>query len=128
MCENPRVLEAVAQRGVTDVGVVCTSGRRSLVASEILDRLCASGAQLRYHGDFDWPGVAMANQRLVGIGAEPWLMSALEYLAAPADLPLSGADVEPLWDAEPGTAMRTRGCWPGSDSPSMSERRTCAEH
>jgi hypothetical protein len=61
-CENPRVLEAIAERGLAGIAIVCTSGRSTLVVLEVLWRLAESGAHIRYHGDFDWPGIAMVNQ------------------------------------------------------------------
>lgn len=109
VCENPRVLEALAEQGRADVAVVCTSGRPALVAQEVINRLVETDARMRYHGDFDWPGIAMANQLLSSAGATPWLMSAEDYRAAPATLVLAGPSVEPLWDDELGAAMRDRG-------------------
>jgi uncharacterized protein (TIGR02679 family) len=85
VCENPRVLEAIAER------------------------LAESGAHIRYHGDFDWPGIAMANQLVAMFDVEPWRMSADDYLDSPAGLPLVGSEVAPAWDAELGAAMRHRG-------------------
>jgi uncharacterized protein (TIGR02679 family) len=109
VCENPRVLEAIAERGLDGIAIVCTSGRSTLVVLEVLRRLVESGAHIRYHGDFDWPGIAMVNQLVAMYGAEPWRMSADDYLDSPARLPLVGSEVAPAWDAELGAAMRHRG-------------------
>ena len=109
VCENPRVLEAVAERYAGRVAVVCTNGRPALVTLDVLRRCAGAGAALRYHGDFDWPGVAIANQVIEAVGASPWRMEADDYLAAPAGLPLAGAEVEPSWSSELGPAMRHRG-------------------
>lgn len=109
VCENPRVLEAVAERCAGRVAVVCTNGRPALVTLEVLRRCAGTGAVLRYHGDFDWPGVAIANQVIEAVGASPWRMDADDYLGAPVGLPLTGADVEPSWSPELGPAMRRRG-------------------
>ena len=109
VCENPRVLEAVAEAPVRGLAVVCTSGRPVLVVTELLLRLRVSGARLRYHGDFDWPGIAMANDLVTRVGATPWRMSAEDYLVAPASLALSGPVIGPVWDVELGAAMRHRG-------------------
>lgn len=108
VCENPRVLEAIAQRHGGGVPVVCTSGQPSTVVVEVLGWLTASGCELRYHGDFDWPGIAIAN-RLVGqCGVVPWLMGADDYEAGVtgAGPALAGNPVEPRWDPELGAAMR----------------------
>jgi uncharacterized protein (TIGR02679 family) len=106
VCENPRVLEAVAERFGGRVPVVCTSGQPALVVLDVLHAL--RDAALRYHGDFDWPGVGIANRLVAEVGVTPWLMGADDYAAAlgPAGLPLAGVPVEPSWDAELGAAMR----------------------
>ena len=101
VCENPRVLEAMADR-LSGVSAVCTSGQPKLVNLELLRRLATAGAVLQYHGDFDSPGVAMANRLIAEVGAEPLLMSASDYQAAArtgrAALELSGASVDASWD------------------------------
>jgi uncharacterized protein (TIGR02679 family) len=101
VCENPRVLEAMADR-LSGAPAVCTSGQPKLVTLELLRRLASAGALLQYHGDFDWPGVAMANRLIAEVGAEPLLMGASDYQAAArsglAALELSGAPVDASWD------------------------------
>jgi uncharacterized protein (TIGR02679 family) len=109
VCENPRVLEAIAERALDGITVVCTSGRSTLVVLEVLRRLSGSGAHIRYHGDFDWPGIAMTNQLIALFEVQPWSMSADDYLDSPARLPLVGSEVAPAWDADLGAAMRHRG-------------------
>jgi len=108
------VLEAVAQSRSrwSDVpAVVCTSGVPGLVTVELLRRLAAARSHLAYHGDFDWPGIAMANRLVELLGAVPWLMSADDYLQAARDdgPALEGVPVEPVWTKGLGTAMRRRG-------------------
>ncbi|MYT18465.1 Protein of unknown function C-terminus (DUF2399) [Streptomyces sp. SceaMP-e96] len=57
----------------------------------------------RICGDFDWPGVTIAEQ-VLRLGARPWRMSAADYLNALAELPtgclasLTGDPVATLWD------------------------------
>lgn len=111
VCENPRVLEAVAERGTSAWPVVCTSGEPNTVVTTLLTRLVDSGATLRYHGDFDWAGIAIANRLMQRCGVEPWLMSASDYLSGfrPEAPRLTGLPVDPLWDPELGAAMRTHG-------------------
>ncbi|HET7398966.1 MAG TPA: TIGR02679 family protein [Intrasporangium sp.] len=109
VCENPRTLEAVAERGRDGPGVVCTMGRPNLVVRSVLGLLCDAGARLRYHGDFDWPGIGMANACAREYGALPWLMTAADYLAGHGTQPLVGGSVEADWDPELGAAMRGRG-------------------
>jgi uncharacterized protein (TIGR02679 family) len=102
VCENPRVLEAVADRFGGSVPVVCTAGRPALVATDLLGRLASSGVMLRYHGDFDWPGITLANALAADIGVLPLRMSAADYQAAVrsarAVLELTGPTVAASWD------------------------------
>jgi uncharacterized protein (TIGR02679 family) len=105
VCENPRVLEAVAERDLP-VPVVCTSGRPALVVLDVLRAL--RGSALRYHGDFDWPGVAIAERLRAEVGVDPWRMAAADYERGLSDatLRLGTAHVEPSWDPELGALMR----------------------
>jgi uncharacterized protein (TIGR02679 family) len=113
VCENPRVLEAAADRFGGHVPVVCTAGQPRLVALDLLHRLLRAGAVLHYHGDFDWPGVAIANRLIAEVGTAPWLMAASDYQAAarrhPAALALSGTPVGASWDPMLHTIMSRLG-------------------
>ena len=111
VCENPRVLEAAATRHGGAHAVVCTSGMPATVALTLLEQLAAAGAHLRYHGDFDWAGVAIANRLVQRVGCVPWRMSAADYTAAvsPDGLPLTGSPVQATWDDELGPAMLRAG-------------------
>jgi uncharacterized protein (TIGR02679 family) len=79
--------------------------------------LSAAGCVFVYHGDFDWPGIALANRVIGRYQAEPWRMAAAdyEYLATRAQLqgtpslPLSGSPVEATWDAELAPTMDALG-------------------
>jgi uncharacterized protein (TIGR02679 family) len=106
VCENPRVLEAMAERHGSRHPVVCTGGQPALVVVDVLRALAP--ARLRYHGDFDWPGIAIANRLIAEVGVVPWRMASSDYLAAMphAAQPLAGPPVEPRWDPELGAAMR----------------------
>jgi uncharacterized protein (TIGR02679 family) len=115
VCENPRVLEAVARRSWTGPGerpaVVCTSGVPGLVTTEVLQRLAACGARLAYHGDFDWPGIAMADRLVAQVGCRPWRMGTADYLrGVRADgPPLVGTPVAATWDARLRAEMLRHG-------------------
>lgn len=111
VCENPRVLESLATDRGGSVTVVCTSGMPGVVATDLLGRLRHSGADLRYHGDFDWPGIAIANRLTAQLGCRPWLMSASDYSVAvrPDGLTLEGSEVRALWDDDLAPAMREHG-------------------
>ncbi|MFI9323533.1 TIGR02679 family protein [Kitasatospora aureofaciens] len=112
ICENPRVVEAAAEARCSGV-LVCTSGSASTVVLELLDTLAAAGLRLRYHGDFDWPGIALANRVIRRYSALPWRMAVEDYeqLAVHArnqgspGLPLVGIPVEASWDADLAAAM-----------------------
>lgn len=107
ICENPRVVEAVADAGCTKP-LVCTSGNASTAVLTLLDALAAAGCAFAYHGDFDWPGITLANRVISRYGARPWRMSAEDYeqLVAHAkvqDIPqlsLAGPPVAASWDPD----------------------------
>jgi uncharacterized protein (TIGR02679 family) len=113
VCENPRVLEAAMDAG-SRAAMVCVSGNPTLVATRLLERLAADGAFLRYRGDFDWPGISIANRVIERFGATPWRMSTADYEAALAaagsrlvGLPqLVGRAVPAVWDADLAPAMK----------------------
>jgi uncharacterized protein (TIGR02679 family) len=90
------------------------SGNPATVGTRLLRALVESGNRVRYHGDFDWPGVAIAG-RVIALGALPWRMSATDYRRAVNSLDpdhavaLSGAEVATPWDPALMTAMSTRG-------------------
>jgi uncharacterized protein (TIGR02679 family) len=116
VCENPRVLEAVMDVGSTAT-IICTMGNPATVASLLLRRLVDDGGKLRYRGDFDWPGIAMANRVISVYGARPWRMNVADYehaLAAAGDLltelpHLDGPVVEAVWDVTLTETMASRG-------------------
>ncbi|MFC4120732.1 TIGR02679 family protein [Nonomuraea zeae] len=110
--ENPTVL-ALAQRrfGAACPPMVCTSGWPNSAAIRLLRSL--PGARLRYHGDFDGEGLRIAAYTMAKTGAEPWRMSAADYLRALGDhraarLP-PGRVTDAPWDAELAPAMRAHG-------------------
>lgn len=117
VCENPRVLEAAADT-LVPAAVVCTSGNPTTVTLALLDALAAQDrVRLAYHGDFDWPGVTIADRVMRRVGADPWRFRSVDYDAAVAEarvrgtpLPeLSGAVVRTPWDPALATAMQRHG-------------------
>jgi uncharacterized protein (TIGR02679 family) len=107
VCENPRVLEAAVDAGSRHA-LVCTMGQPAVVVTSLLKRLATTGAELRYHGDFDWPGIAIANLLIDTHHCVPWRLGAADYLAALtrfapsiAELPpLGSVPAEACWDLE----------------------------
>ncbi|MFD8197648.1 DUF2399 domain-containing protein [Streptomyces wuyuanensis] len=59
--------------------LVCTSGSAATVGFTLLDALAATGCRFAYHGDFDWPGIALANRVVRRCGALPWRMGTADY-------------------------------------------------
>jgi uncharacterized protein (TIGR02679 family) len=107
ICENPNVLAAAARRiGRASRPLVCIEGQPRTSTRLLLNRLQAAGAQLRYHGDFDWPGVQIANTIISRHNAVAWQMSAEDYRAAPKGaLSLAGQPVAAIWDEALRPAM-----------------------
>ncbi len=111
ICENPNLVAIAADR--LDAGsapLVCTDGMPAAAQRCLLTQLARAGARLRYHGDFDWPGLRIANHVMRAHLARPWRLGASDYLAAvraaPAtSRPLDGTAVQAAWDQALTTAM-----------------------
>ncbi|MBK5222213.1 MAG: DUF2399 domain-containing protein [Acidimicrobiia bacterium] len=89
--ENPRIVEAAAQTGL-EGSFIAANGNPSGAVRLLLGQLLDSGAALRYHGDFDEPGIAMC-RRMVELGLTPWRMDATDYLAALRDAARSAIEL-----------------------------------
>jgi uncharacterized protein (TIGR02679 family) len=113
VCENPNVVAIAADRlGSACAPLVCTDGMPSAAQQTLLAQLAAGGARLRYHGDFDWAGLAIGNFVMREFGAEPWRFGTADYLSATADQELalrSGDRVMSRWDDRLTAAMSERG-------------------
>ncbi len=114
VCENPAVLRrAAAELGAAAASLVCTEGRPSTAFHHLAAAVRRGGGELRYHGDFDWPGIAIAASVITRHGARPWRMTAADYLAgvrADADyVALSGSPEPTSWDPVLAEAMVTAG-------------------
>lgn len=105
-CENPQVLQALAAAGV-DRPLACLSGNPAAAGIVLLAR-----STVRYHGDFDWPGIAIA-RRVFGLGAQPWQFGCCDYAAGVERLPpdnrlsLTGHAQATPWDERLRAAMTT---------------------
>jgi len=103
-CENPQVLQRLAAAGV-EHPVACMSGNPATAGMTLLARTV-----VLYHGDFDWPGIAIA-RRIFDRGARPWRFGRMDYVDAvdhlPADnrLGLSGRPQTTPWDEGLNAAM-----------------------
>jgi uncharacterized protein (TIGR02679 family) len=117
VCENPAVLRAAAgSLGSLSRPLICTEGRPSTAFHRLAAAVVAGGGELRYHGDFDWPGISIAASVMARHGALPWRLGAADYLAgvracaASGDhLPLSGPPLATPWDPALSSVMARAG-------------------
>lgn len=119
VCENPTIVEVVAERwgrathSATDPLLVCTWGQPSTAVVDLLTLLTAHGAECRYHGDFDWPGLRIAQGLRQRVAWTPWRYTASDYAAAlqggPPSRSLSGRPAPSPWDPELAVAMDEHG-------------------
>jgi len=100
VCENANIVAAVAQRlGPNSRPLVCIDGQPRTATRLLLNRLQDAGVRLLYHGDFDWPGIQIANTIMERHKAQPWRMSTNDYRAAAiGTLSLDGKPVAASWD------------------------------
>ena len=112
VCENPSIVAIAAdQFGGACAPLVCTDGMPSAAQRTLLGQLVAAGARLRYHGDFDWPGLTIGNFVIRALGARAWRFGADDYLSAcDAGGPrlVTGGRVEAMWDSRLAAAMAER--------------------
>jgi uncharacterized protein (TIGR02679 family) len=103
VCENPAVVAAAATGlGRQTAAIICLEGVPSTAASQLLEGLHRSGAQLRVRADFDWAGLRIAGRVMARTAALPWRFGLADYqaaLAAGKEGPvLEGAAVPATWD------------------------------
>lgn len=115
VCENPNLVAIVADAlGADAAPLVCTDGMPGAAQRTLLLQLAEAGACLRYHGDFDWPGLAIGNWVMRACGACAWRFGTADYLAALREVPVRGRALGPEsvdadWDDGLGPAMREHG-------------------
>jgi uncharacterized protein (TIGR02679 family) len=110
VCENPTVVAAAADRlGPRCAPLVCTDGQPKTAFRTLAGQLASSGVILHYHGDFDWPGIQMANLVIQRHDAQPWRMAPEDYLRGPSGPPLEGEPVAASWSKALTAQMRNRG-------------------
>jgi uncharacterized protein (TIGR02679 family) len=113
VCENPNIVAIAADRlGARCAPLICTDGMPAAAQRTLLTQLARAGARLLYHGDFDWPGLRIANLVIRSFRAEPWRLGAGDY-AEHADTatgqPLAGNPTAASWDPSLAPAMQARG-------------------
>lgn len=111
ICENPAILRrACAELGPACPPLACTEGRPSTAFHRLVGLTVGAGAELWYHGDFDWPGVSIAADVIARYGGRAWRMGANDYRrAGRSGVSLAGDPVETPWDAELCEAMCSAG-------------------
>lgn len=110
VCENAAVVAMAADRlGTRCAPLVCTDGMPSAAQRVLLGQLAAANATLLYHGDFDWPGLTIANFVMRSFKAQPWRFGSDDYVAV-SGRPLEGTLVAADWDSALAAKMEQRGC------------------
>jgi uncharacterized protein (TIGR02679 family) len=113
VCENPVVVaEAAEQLGPACSPLVCTGGHPGAAVMALLRATVAAGARLRYHGDFDWGGLRIANVLFDRLPCTPWRFDTAAYRAAVGNgtgRVLIGTPTTAMWDTRLGDAMREVG-------------------
>jgi uncharacterized protein (TIGR02679 family) len=111
-CENPAVLRrAAAELGPDARPLVCTEGQPSTAFHRLAAAVTGAGGEFSYHGDFDWPGVAIANAIIARHGAQPWRFGATDYENAVTDgaVRLVGTPQPTPWDPSLADLMNAHG-------------------
>jgi uncharacterized protein (TIGR02679 family) len=99
VCENPTVVAAAASELEEKCSpIISIDGQPKTAARLLLQKLCAAGIRLKYHGDFDWPGIKIGNLVMRRYGALPWRFSAEDYKTHSSGTTLSGPPVAATWD------------------------------
>lgn len=114
VCENPTVVSAAAEAlGERCAPLVCTDGRPVVAVTCLLEHAAEQGCTLRYHGDFDWPGIELATDALRRHHAEPWRLGATDYRralsAGTGTKTLTGCPASTPWSPDLCTAMSEAG-------------------
>jgi uncharacterized protein (TIGR02679 family) len=113
-CENPAVLRrAAGQLGAGASPLICTEGQPSTAFHRLAATITRAGGKLAYHGDFDWPGIAIANGVITRHRAQPWRLTAADYEAAikrnAGSVSLAGTPQPTPWAPSLATAMTAHG-------------------
>jgi hypothetical protein len=109
--ENPSILAQAARGRWTGPPLLCTSGWPNVAALTLIRQVKACGVAVRYHGDFDPKGIAIAEMLVQRVGVDPWRMSTADYVAraGAARVRLDGDVPDASWDPNLADAMRKHG-------------------
>jgi uncharacterized protein (TIGR02679 family) len=112
VCENANFLAIAADSlGSRCAPLACTDGMPAAAQRALLTQLARAGARLRYHGDFDWPGIGIGNHVIRQYGARAWRFGVDDYLAVVqpglrVGSRLDGRETPALWDPLLAPAMQ----------------------
>ncbi|WP_081063182.1 TIGR02679 family protein [Burkholderia stagnalis] len=116
VCENPEVVTIAADRlGKACAPLICTDGMPAAAQRVLLDQLGSAGAQLMYHGDFDWAGLSIGNFVRRKWATSSWHFNAEDYELAASHRSeqdirdLSGTPVLASWDPTLTETMSSHG-------------------
>ncbi len=104
------VAEATDRLGPQCAPLVCTYGQPRAAVNHLLLQLHEAGAELAYHGDFDWAGITIANGIMRRFGAMPWHFdeNAYHHAATKGTMALQGKPVTADWDPGLTLAMKDK--------------------
>jgi uncharacterized protein (TIGR02679 family) len=111
-CENPAVLRrAAAELGAAARPLICAEGQPSTAFHRLAAAITTAAGDLSYHGDFDWPGIAIATSVFTRHAAHPWRFAATDYENAVAEgaVRLAGTPHLTPWDPSLGDLMQAHG-------------------
>jgi uncharacterized protein (TIGR02679 family) len=113
VCENPAVLRrASGALRASSAPLICTEGRPSTAFRRLAAAVVSAGGELRYHGDFDWPGASIAGAVITRHGARRGACPPPTTSPECVDddyIALSGAAQPTPWDPSLAEAMTATG-------------------
>ena len=109
LVENPRLVEAAAERGL-GCCVVAANGNPTTAVTTLVQQLREAGVRLWYHGDFDAAGIAIC-RRMHDLGCRPWRMDATDYQEAVSQAERDGVRLD----------RDSRACGPTPWDPALEE-------
>jgi uncharacterized protein (TIGR02679 family) len=107
VCENPTIVDVAANKLSTACRpLVCIDGQPKTASRLLLDALVEAGIRIRYHGDFDWDGIRIANTIIRRHGASSWRFNSSDYVSASeSENSLKGVPVTAEWDSSLSNVM-----------------------
>ena len=110
ICENATIVALAAEQlGGRCAPLVSIQGQYATPTRVLLRQLCAAGARLRYHGDFDCGGLGIARRLFAEFALTPWRFGTADYAAAPKSERFRGAPGQTPWDPPLALALARDG-------------------